>query len=150
MKLGYKRYVAVCVWLGKGNRSGMPVDAHASWHNSTVHVQRLFPPKWRSRWQWHHLMMSLTSLFHKWREGIKESTHEPLRFFFLVHWSICWLASGLFPDWFVQEATDHLTLLPWCLSRSGIITLQESVLYLFNCTCQGYPGHLELVCFSCL
>ena len=42
---------------------------------------------------------------------------------------------GSFPSWFVQEAKDPLTWLPQCLSRSGIITRQGSVLYLFNYTC---------------
>ena len=34
-----------------------------------------------------------------------------------------------------QEATDPLSRLPWCLLRSRIITIQGSVLYLFNCMC---------------
>ena len=32
-------------------------------------------------------------------------------------------------------ATDPLLQLPWCLSRSEIIALQGSVLYLFDCKC---------------
>ena len=149
MKLGYERYVAVCAWLGKGNRSGMPVDVQVSWHNFTAHTQRQ-KLKWRSRQQWHHLMMSLTSLLHKSREAIIESAHEPLRLFFLVLWSIHWFASGLFPGWFIWEAAELLTQLPQCLLRSGIITLQESVLYLLTVHAQGYLGHLKLACFSYL
>ena len=47
-------------------------------------------------------------------------------------------------------ATDPLLWLPRCLLRSEIITLQGSVLYLLNSKCQGYHGHPELFCFSCL
>ena len=42
---------------------------------------------------------------------------------------------GSFPGWSIWEATDPLTWLPWCLLRSGTITRQGSVLYLFNCMC---------------
>ena len=35
----------VHAWWGMGNRSGMLVDVQASWHDSTAHVQRFFPPK---------------------------------------------------------------------------------------------------------
>ena len=35
--MGYGRYITVHVWLGKGNRLGMLVDAQASWHKSTAH-----------------------------------------------------------------------------------------------------------------
>ena len=45
LKLGYRRYRMVHVWWGKGDRSGMLADVQASWHDSTVHVQRFFPPK---------------------------------------------------------------------------------------------------------
>ena len=38
-KLGYGRHIVVCVWLGKGHRSGMLEDVQASWGDSTVHVQ---------------------------------------------------------------------------------------------------------------
>ena len=44
-KLGYKRYVVVCVWQGKGNMVGTLADVQVSWHDSTVHMQRFFPPK---------------------------------------------------------------------------------------------------------
>ena len=44
-KLGYNRSVAAGVWWGKGNRTQMLADAQASWHDSTVHLQRFFPPK---------------------------------------------------------------------------------------------------------
>ena len=94
-KMGYRRYIVVHAWLGKGDRSGMPADAQVSWHDFAVHVQRLFLPKWRSRWLWHHLMMSLTSFLHNLREVIKDSVHEPSRF---IHSfvSACW-SSDLFP-----------------------------------------------------
>ena len=45
MKLGYKRYIAVHAWVGKGNRLGMPANVQVSWHNSTAHTQRLSSPK---------------------------------------------------------------------------------------------------------
>ena len=45
LKLGYERSVVVHAWKGMGNRLGMPADAQASWHDSTVHAQRFFPPK---------------------------------------------------------------------------------------------------------
>ena len=38
----------LCIGLSKdgwGNRVGMSADVQATWHDSTVHVQRLFPPK---------------------------------------------------------------------------------------------------------
>ena len=49
LKLGHERYVAVRVWWVMGNRSGMPGDVQASGHDSIAHVQRFFPPKYRSR-----------------------------------------------------------------------------------------------------
>ena len=45
LKVGYKRYKMVCVWQGKRDRSGTLADVQACWHDSTVHVQRFFPPK---------------------------------------------------------------------------------------------------------
>ena len=42
---------------------------------------------------------------------------------------------SLFPGWSIWKATDPLAQLPQCLSRSGIITRQGNVLYLFNCKC---------------
>ena len=45
LKLGYERYIMVPAWRGKGNRLGMLADAQVSWYDSTVHVQRFFPPK---------------------------------------------------------------------------------------------------------
>ena len=61
--------------------------------------------------------------------GIKGSMHE--------HWGSFFGSSffGLFSSWFVLEVTDPLSQLPQCLLRSGIITIQESVLYLFICMC---------------
>ena len=43
LKLGYKRYVMVCPWWGKGNRSGMLADAQMSWHDSTAQCVKVFP-----------------------------------------------------------------------------------------------------------
>ena len=37
-KVGYKRYVVVHAWWGKGNRLWMPVDTQASLLDLTVHV----------------------------------------------------------------------------------------------------------------
>ena len=48
-KLGCGIHIMVHVWLIEGNRLGMLADVQASQHGSTVHVQRLFPPKGRSR-----------------------------------------------------------------------------------------------------
>ena len=42
---GYKRCITIHAWQGIGNRSGMPVDVQASWHDSTAHVQSFFPHK---------------------------------------------------------------------------------------------------------
>ena len=39
-KMVYTRYVAVHVWLGKGDMLGMLADVQASGHDSTAHVQR--------------------------------------------------------------------------------------------------------------
>ena len=44
-KVGYKRYRTVHAWWGKGDRLAMLADAQACQHNSTVHMQRFFPPK---------------------------------------------------------------------------------------------------------
>ena len=44
-KLGYEGCVVVRAWQGKGNRLGMPADTQVSWHDPTVHAQRLFLPK---------------------------------------------------------------------------------------------------------
>ena len=49
LKLGYKRNIMARARQGKGERSGMPVDVQASWHDSTLHVQRSFPQKCKSR-----------------------------------------------------------------------------------------------------
>ena len=43
----------------------------------------------------------------------------------------CWVG-GRASVW---EATDPLTQLPWCLLKSAIITVQESVPFLFICMC---------------
>ena len=77
------------------------------------------------------LMMSLTSFLCRSREGIKESMHETKGVLLLLVLG----PFSSFPNWPIQEATNPLTLLPQCLSRSGTITQQGSVLYLFNCTC---------------
>ena len=44
-KLAYRIHIVICAWLGKGKRLGTLVDDQASQHDSTVHAQRLFPPK---------------------------------------------------------------------------------------------------------
>ena len=44
-KMGYGRYVAVYVWLSKGDMLVTLADAQASQHDSAVHAQRFFPPK---------------------------------------------------------------------------------------------------------
>ena len=75
-KLGYGRYVMVHVWLDKGTRLGTPADAQVSQHDSTVYVQKFFPPKWRSIWWWHYLMMSLISFLCKSKVGIRGSMQE--------------------------------------------------------------------------
>ena len=45
LKLGYERYVAVCVWWGMGNRLGILADEQVSLPDSTAHVQRFSPNK---------------------------------------------------------------------------------------------------------
>ena len=127
-KLGY---LVVHAWLGKGHRLGMPADVQACWCDSTTHAWRFFPSKLRSRWQWCYLMMSLTSFLCRSREGIRESVHKTGEFLSLLVLG----PFGSFPGWSIQEATDPLTQLPQCLSRSETITRQVSVLYLFNCMC---------------
>ena len=57
---------------------------------------------------------------------------------------------GSFPNWFVWEAIDPLTQLPWCQTRSGIITLQGSVLYLFTHTCSRLSWAPWVSAFRCL
>ena len=52
---------------------------------------------------------------------------------------------GSFPSWFIQEATDPLTLVSQGLLRSGIITLQGSVFICSPIHAQGYLGHFELL-----
>ena len=134
-KLGYERYIAAHAWWGKGKRSGILADAQANPHDSTAHVQRFFPPKCRSRWQWHHLVTSLTSFLHILRVGIRVSMHETWGQLFSHSFIFSFGPFGLFSSWSIWEATDPLTQLPQCLSMSGIITRQGSVLYLFNCMC---------------
>ena len=82
-----------------GNRLGMLADAQASPLNSTAHVQRLFPPKCRSRQQLHYLVMSLTSFLCISRVDIKVSMHGTQGWFVrpfcgLLLWFL-WLVSQL-------------------------------------------------------
>ena len=44
-KEGYERNIMVCAWWGMGSRLGTLVDVQACWYDSTMHVQRFFPPK---------------------------------------------------------------------------------------------------------
>ena len=60
------------MWGLVGDRLGTYVDVQVSQHYTTVHVQRLFPPKWGGRWLWHHIMTWLLYCLHKWTRGIKE------------------------------------------------------------------------------
>ena len=45
LKLGYERKVTAHACWGKEDRLGTQADVQASWHDSTAHVQRFFPPK---------------------------------------------------------------------------------------------------------
>ena len=76
LKWGYERYVAVHAWQGMGYRLGTLADVQASLQDSPAHAWRFFPPKCRSRWQWHCLVMSLMSFLHISRGGIKGSVHK--------------------------------------------------------------------------
>ena len=76
LKVGYERYRMVHVWWGKKDRSGMPADVQACWHNPNAHVQSFFPPKVQKQ-------MTVTSLddvpdilLTYIGGGIKGSTHE--------------------------------------------------------------------------
>ena len=126
---------------GWGNRLGMSADVQASQPDSTEHAQRLFLPKWKADEcdiiLWCHCCTAYIN-----KGGYKRMSPR---------------SSGSYPGWFiwwvlVWEATDPLSLLPRCLSRSGIITIQGSVLHLFisSICVHGYLGHSKLVCFSCL
>ena len=134
-KLGYERYIALHTWQGEGNRSGMPADAQVSLHDLTAHVQRFFPPKCRSRWQWHHLMMSLMSFLCKLRVGIRRSMHKTWGHSFIHYFHLVLLACSLVGP--SGKPQTLLTQLPQCLLSSGIITRQGSIFYLFNCMCLG-------------
>ena len=95
-KLGYRKYVMVHAWQGTGNGLGMLADVQVSPHKLTAHVWRLFPPECRSRWQWCHLMMSLTFFLHRSRVGIRGSAHKTQvhSFFSFGSWSF-WLIPQL-------------------------------------------------------
>ena len=114
------------VWgQGRGNRSGTSVDVQVSWHDLTAHAQRLLPPKWRSRWSWCHFMWCHHHTAYVDEGGYKKEAHTSPR----GDWLVCIL--GVLVQVQEEEATDPLSQLPWCLSRSGIITIQGSVLCLF-------------------
>ena len=92
LKLGYGIHIVVHVWLVKGKRLGMLVIAQASQCDSTAHAQRLFLPKWRSRWLWHHQMMSLSFCLCKWRVVYKKTHMSPgVLLLVLCLWFILWL-----------------------------------------------------------
>ena len=98
LKLGYERYVAVHACWAMGNRLRMLVDTQASLLDLTAHAQRLFPPKCRSRWQGHHLVMSMMSFLCTSGVDIKVSAHGTWgsfgSFFSLLIWFL-WLIPWL-------------------------------------------------------
>ena len=124
-KFGYERYVAVRAWRGKGNRLGTPAHAQASRHDSTAHVWRFFLPKWRSRQQWHHLMMSLMSFLHKLRVGIRGSMHKTQgSFVHSFHW-VLQLVPQVVKQW-RDRHSNSATLVPlkdWNYNQTGTCSL---------------------------
>ena len=121
----------------------MLVDVQVSWYVSSAHVQRLFPPKWRSRWLWHNQVMSLSFCLCKWRGYIRKHT-QALGFFFSSLSLVCSL---------VDSSGKPQTL---CLSYLGAfqgvgLSPYRKVFFICSSACaQGYLGHPELVCFSWL
>ena len=127
---GYKQYVMVHAWWGMGNRSGMQADVQASWHDSTAHVQRFFPPKCRGRWKWHYLMTSLTSLLCILGVGIKVSMHETQGFSSVIHsfspfvW-FSWLVPqlGILESHRPSNSATSVPLEEWNYSHTGKCSL---------------------------
>ena len=108
-----------------------------------MHAQKLFPPKWRSRWLWHHLMMSLSFCLHIWRGYIRKCPWA-LGFFF---WFFIF---GLFLGWFNHEATDPLSQLRSASRGVGLLPNRKVFFICSSVSAQGYLEHPELACFSCL
>ena len=90
--------------------------------------------------------MSLSFCLHKWRVGYIREHAQALRAPF---WFV-WFSFGFFL-WFILRKPQILCL--HYLGASGGVGFLPSREVFFICltVCvQGYPEHLELVCFSCL
>ena len=118
--------------VGKGDSSGMLADVQASQHDSTVHVQRVFPPKVQKLM----IVMSFGDttnvlLMYIGGRNKRQCTRD---WGYLVWFESLVQLFWLVPQLIFWEATDPLIQLAGCLSRSGTITRVGSVFYLFNCT----------------
>ena len=96
------------MWGQMGGRLGTSADMQASWHESTVHVQRLFPHKQRGRWLWHHYHEATVVLLTYINRRIKKLPHEPQGFISFSQSVLVWVLGG--------KATDSLFWLSQCLS----------------------------------
>ena len=111
----------------KGDRPRMPMDTQACWHNCTLHAQRFSHLQGRTddcdiiKWYHHHYAYIEV-------RGLYKGAH-------MSPGAIVWVFGCSTFSCTSLGATDPLLWLPQCLSRSETITLQGSVLYLFNCKC---------------
>ena len=62
-----------------GDKLGTSVDVQVSQHDSTVHAQKLFPPKWKDRWLWCHYHAITVTLITNLHSSIKRLPHKPQR-----------------------------------------------------------------------
>ena len=131
---GLQDFVMVHAWLmGRIGQGCWWVCRHVSM--TLLHMHKAFPTlrgeaNNHDIIRWHHYCSAYINV----ERVFKEAHTRPGEFLVQFICSVGSWSFGLFPGWFIWEATDPLTALPHCLLRSGITALQGSVLYLFNHT----------------